>query len=56
VDLAKGDLMRKWGRKTLDMIREKIEKFQEAPPARLAKPLPIPNLDYNSKKKKRGGQ
>ena len=56
VDLAKGDLMGKWGRKTLDMIREKIEKFQEAPPAWLAKPLPIPDLDYNSKKKKRGGQ
>ena len=39
------------------MIREKIEKLQEAPPARLAKPIPVLVLVYISKKKKkRGGQ
>ena len=55
MDLTKGDPTGKWGRDTLDMIREKIEKLQEAPPARLAKPIPVPVLDYSSKKKKKGG-
>nr|XP_023885062.1 U4/U6 small nuclear ribonucleoprotein Prp31 homolog [Quercus suber] len=57
MDLTKGDPTGKWGRDTLDTIRETIEKLQEPPPAaRLAKPLPVPVLDYSSKKKKRGGQ
>lgn len=56
MDLTKGDPTGKWGRDTLDTIRETIEKLQEPPPARLAKPLPAPVLDYSSKKKKRGAQ
>ena len=56
MDLTKGDPTGKWGRDTLDTIRETIEKLQEPPPARLAKPLPCPVLDYSSKKKKSSGQ
>lgn len=56
MDLTKGDPTGKWGRDTLDTIRETIEKLQEPAPARLAKPLPAPVLDYSSKKKKRGAQ
>lgn len=56
MDLTKGDPTGKWGRDTLDTIRETIEKLQEPPPARLAKLLPAPVLDYSSKKKKRGAQ
>jgi U4/U6 small nuclear ribonucleoprotein PRP31 len=37
----------------LEEIRKKIEKWQEPPPAKLPKPLPVPDSEP---KKKRGGR
>jgi U4/U6 small nuclear ribonucleoprotein PRP31 len=41
------------GRKFADEIVKKIDKWQEAPPARTAKPLPAPGVEQ---KKRRGGK
>ncbi|KAF9598635.1 hypothetical protein IFM89_028304 [Coptis chinensis] len=54
VDLARGDGTGNIGRKYRDEISKKIENWQERPPAKLPKPLPVPDL--TSKPKKRGGR
>eukprot|EP00271_Cylindrocystis_brebissonii_P020029 TRINITY_DN643_c0_g2_i1.p1 TRINITY_DN643_c0_g2~~TRINITY_DN643_c0_g2_i1.p1 ORF type:complete len:500 (+),score=95.03 TRINITY_DN643_c0_g2_i1:421-1920(+) len=41
------------GRRLRDEVKKKIEKWQEPPPAKQAKPLPVPDADP---KKKRGGR
>jgi U4/U6 small nuclear ribonucleoprotein PRP31 len=54
VDSIRGDPSGKTGRALKDEIRTKIEKWQEPPPAKQPKPLPV--LDFEPKKKKRGGR
>jgi U4/U6 small nuclear ribonucleoprotein PRP31 len=53
VDSVRGDPTGKAGRDLLEEIRKKIEKWQEPPPAKLPKPLPVPD---SQPKKKRGGR
>ncbi|CAI9092884.1 OLC1v1028241C1 [Oldenlandia corymbosa var. corymbosa] len=53
VDCTKGDPMGKAGRSFRDEILKKIEKWQEPPPAKQPKPLPVPDSEP---KKKRGGR
>ncbi|XP_020257070.1 U4/U6 small nuclear ribonucleoprotein Prp31 homolog isoform X2 [Asparagus officinalis] len=53
VDSIRGDPTGKTGRFLLDEIRKKIEKWQEPPPAKQPKPLPVPDSEP---KKKRGGR
>uniref|UniRef100_A0A0E0DGX1 Nop domain-containing protein n=1 Tax=Oryza meridionalis TaxID=40149 RepID=A0A0E0DGX1_9ORYZ len=52
IDSIRGDPTGKAGRNLLEEIRKKIEKWQEPPPAKLPKPLPVPDFEP---KKKRGG-
>ncbi|CAM6083124.1 unnamed protein product [Calypogeia fissa] len=53
VDSTRGDPTGKTGRDLREEIRKKIEKWQEPPPPKLPKPLPVPDSDP---KKKRGGR
>ncbi|KAL2642400.1 hypothetical protein R1flu_009987 [Riccia fluitans] len=53
VDSTRGDPTGKTGKDLRDDIRKKIEKWQEPPPAKQPKPLPVPDSDP---KKKRGGR
>ncbi|KAG8065666.1 hypothetical protein GUJ93_ZPchr0004g38900 [Zizania palustris] len=53
IDSIRGDPTGKAGRNLLEEIRKKIEKWQEPPPAKLPKPLPVPDFEP---KKKRGGR
>lgn len=53
VDSIRGDPTGKTGRFLLGEIRKKIEKWQEPPPAKQPKPLPVPDSEP---KKKRGGR
>ncbi|KAL7083573.1 hypothetical protein ACP275_14G172700 [Erythranthe tilingii] len=53
VDSAGTDSSGKDGRKFRAEIEKSIEKWQEAPPAKRPKPLPVPNSEP---KKKRGGR
>ncbi|RAL53259.1 unnamed protein product [Cuscuta campestris] len=53
VDSTHGDPTGKTGRSLLEAIRKKIEKWQEPPPAKQPKPLPVPDSEP---KKKRGGR
>lgn len=53
VDSIRGDPTGKTGRFLLEEIRKKIEKWQEPPPAKQPKPLPVPDSEP---KKKRGGR
>ncbi|XP_006652223.1 U4/U6 small nuclear ribonucleoprotein Prp31 homolog [Oryza brachyantha] len=53
IDSIRGDPTGKAGRSLLEEIRKKIEKWQEPPPAKLPKPLPVPDFEP---KKKRGGR
>uniref|UniRef100_A0A0E0AJY1 Nop domain-containing protein n=2 Tax=Oryza glumipatula TaxID=40148 RepID=A0A0E0AJY1_9ORYZ len=53
IDSIRGDPTGKPGRNLLEEIRKKIEKWQEPPPAKLPKPLPVPDSEP---KKKRGGR
>ncbi|KAL3654078.1 U4/U6-U5 snRNP complex subunit prp31 [Castilleja foliolosa] len=53
VDSTRGDPTGKMGRNLRDEIRKKIEKWQEPPPAKQPKPLPVPDSEP---KKKRGGR
>ncbi|URD92862.1 U4 U6 small nuclear ribonucleoprotein [Musa troglodytarum] len=53
VDSIRGDPTGKTGRDLREEIRKKIEKWQEPPPAKQPKPLPVPDSDP---KKKRGGR
>lgn len=53
VDYTRGDPTGNAGRKLREEIRVKIEKWQEPPPAKQPKPLPVPDSDP---KKKRGGR
>ncbi|KAJ0960463.1 hypothetical protein J5N97_001669 [Dioscorea zingiberensis] len=53
VDSTRGDPTGKTGRNLLEEIRKKIEKWQEPPPAKQPKPLPVPDSEP---KKKRGGR
>ncbi|PIA61712.1 hypothetical protein AQUCO_00200003v1, partial [Aquilegia coerulea] len=53
VDSVRGDPTGKTGRTLRDEILKKIEKWQEPPPAKLPKPLPVPD---SKPKKKRGGR
>ncbi|KAF6986064.1 hypothetical protein CFC21_013559 [Triticum aestivum] len=53
IDSTRGDPTGKAGRNLLEEIRKKIEKWQEPPPAKLPKPLPVPDSEP---KKKRGGR
>lgn len=53
VDSIRGDPAGKTGRFLLEEIRKKIEKWQEPPPAKQPKPLPVPDSEP---KKKRGGR
>ncbi|KAG9156459.1 hypothetical protein Leryth_019971 [Lithospermum erythrorhizon] len=53
VDSTRGDPMGKTGRTLCEDIRKKIEKWQEPPPAKQPKPLPVPDSEP---KKKRGGR
>ncbi|CAH9087817.1 unnamed protein product [Cuscuta epithymum] len=53
VDSTRGDPTGKTGRSLLEEIRKKIEKWQEPPPAKQPKPLPVPDSEP---KKKRGGR
>ncbi|KAL5215885.1 hypothetical protein ABZP36_007286 [Zizania latifolia] len=52
IDSIRGDPTGKAGRSLLEEIRKKIEKWKEPPPAKLPKPLPVPDFEP---KKKRGG-
>ncbi|TXG72202.1 hypothetical protein EZV62_000781 [Acer yangbiense] len=54
VDSARGDTSGSVGRALRGDFYNKIEKWQEPPPAKLCKPLPVP--DSQPKKKKRGGR
>ncbi|KAI9194805.1 hypothetical protein LWI28_009335 [Acer negundo] len=54
VDSARGDPSGSVGRALRQDFYNKIEKWQEPPPAKLRKPLPVP--DSEPKKKKRGGR
>lgn len=53
VDSTRGDPTGKTGRNLREEIRKKIEKWQEPPPPKLPKPLPVPDSEP---KKKRGGR
>ncbi|XP_058736734.1 U4/U6 small nuclear ribonucleoprotein Prp31 homolog [Vicia villosa] len=53
VDSVRGDPSGKTGRTLKDEIHKKIEKWQEPPPAKQPKPLPVPDSEP---KKKRGGR
>ncbi|KAK3190229.1 hypothetical protein Dsin_029790 [Dipteronia sinensis] len=53
VDSARGDPSGSAGRALREAFYNKIEKWQEPPPAKLRKPLPVP--DSESKRKKRSG-
>lgn len=53
VDATRGDATGKTGRDLREEIRKKIEKWQEPPPAKQPKPLPVPDSEP---KKKRGGR
>ncbi|KAK4488841.1 hypothetical protein RD792_004631 [Penstemon davidsonii] len=53
VDSTRGDPTGKTGRTFRDDIHKKIEKWQEPPPAKQPKPLPVPDSEP---KKKRGGR
>ncbi|OAY65833.1 U4/U6 small nuclear ribonucleoprotein Prp31 homolog [Ananas comosus] len=53
VDSTRGDPTGKTGRNLREEIRKKIEKWQEPPPAKQPKPLPVPDSEP---KKKRGGR
>ncbi|KAK1566802.1 hypothetical protein Q3G72_004419 [Acer saccharum] len=53
VDSARGDPSGRVGRALREAFYNKIEKWQEPPPAKLRKPLPVP--DFEPKMKKRGG-
>lgn len=53
VDSIRGDSTGKMGRDLREEIRKKIEKWQEPPPAKQPKPLPVPDSEP---KKKRGGR
>ncbi|KAJ1386719.1 Prp31 C-terminal [Sesbania bispinosa] len=53
VDSIRGDPSGNNGRAFKDEIRKKIEKWQEPPPAKQPKPLPVPDSEP---KKKRGGR
>ncbi|CAN6280102.1 unnamed protein product [Urochloa humidicola] len=53
IDSIRGDPTGKAGNNLLEEISKKIEKWQQLPPARLPKPLPIPD---SISKKKRGGR
>ncbi|PON74631.1 U4/U6 small nuclear ribonucleoprotein Prp [Trema orientale] len=55
VDSAGGDPSGNTGRALREEIRKKIEKWQEPPPAKQAKPLPVPT-DSEPGKKRRGGR
>uniref|UniRef100_F6HPN1 Nop domain-containing protein n=1 Tax=Vitis vinifera TaxID=29760 RepID=F6HPN1_VITVI len=52
VDSTRGDPTGKTGRTLREEILKKIEKWQEPPPAKQPKPLPVPDSEP---KKKRGG-
>lgn len=54
LDSLGGDPTGETGRGYRDEIRKTIEKWQELPPAKRAKPLPVP--DCKPAKKKRGGR
>ncbi|MCI27438.1 U4/U6 small nuclear ribonucleoprotein Prp31-like isoform, partial [Trifolium medium] len=54
VDLIHGDPSGKLGTTLKDEILTKIDKWQESPPVKRPKPLPVPDSD--PKKKKRGGR
>ena len=45
VDATRGDRTGKNGRNLREEIRKKIEKWQEPPPPKLAKPLPVPDSE-----------
>ncbi|GBG90601.1 hypothetical protein CBR_g50945 [Chara braunii] len=53
VDAIRGDTSGAQGRRWREEIKKKIEKWQEPPPAKQPKPLPIPDSEP---KKKRGGR
>ncbi|XP_071691001.1 U4/U6 small nuclear ribonucleoprotein Prp31 homolog [Rutidosis leptorrhynchoides] len=53
VDSIRGDPSGSTGRTYREEIRKKIEKWQEPPPAKQPKPLPVPDSEP---KKKRGGR
>ncbi|KXG30826.1 hypothetical protein SORBI_3004G250800 [Sorghum bicolor] len=53
IDSIRGDPTRIAAKNLLEEISKKIEKWQQLPPARLPKPLPIPD---SMPKKKRGGR
>lgn len=53
VDSIRGDPSGNTGRALRELILKKIEKMQEPPPAKLPKPLPVPDSEP---KKKRGGR
>ncbi|XP_072970539.1 U4/U6 small nuclear ribonucleoprotein Prp31 homolog [Typha angustifolia] len=53
VDSTRGDPTGKMGRNLREEVRKKIEKWQEPPPAKQPKPLPVPDSEP---KKKRGGR
>ncbi|CAL1357157.1 unnamed protein product [Linum trigynum] len=53
VDSTRGDPSGSVGRKLREEVSKKIEKWQEPPPAKQPKPLPVPDSEP---KKKRGGR
>ncbi|XP_010543992.1 PREDICTED: U4/U6 small nuclear ribonucleoprotein Prp31 [Tarenaya hassleriana] len=53
VDAIRGDLSGANGRGLREEIRKKIDKWQEPPPAKQPKPLPVPDSEP---KKRRGGR
>uniref|UniRef100_A0A0E0K4U1 Prp31 C-terminal domain-containing protein n=1 Tax=Oryza punctata TaxID=4537 RepID=A0A0E0K4U1_ORYPU len=53
IDSIRGDPTGKAGHSLLEEICKKIEKLQELPPAKILKPLPVPDC---MPKKKRGGR
>lgn len=53
VDCSRGDPSGNTGRALREEIRKKIEKWQEPPPAKQPRPLPVPDSEP---KKKRGGR
>ncbi|CAJ2658223.1 unnamed protein product [Trifolium pratense] len=52
VDSIRGDPSGKTGQSLKDEIRKKIEKWQEPPPAKRSKPLPVP--DFQPKRREFG--
>lgn len=53
MDATGSDPSGRTGRALLEEVRHKIDKWQEPPPARQPKPLPVPDAEV---KKKRGGR